>query len=109
MKKALTATLTAGAAAAALMGAGTAQADSNDVVFINVLDDRGIKPSGNDYTGMTRWGRAVCGSIADGNTVTEVVFALRDLSGELSNRDAGYFVGASISAYCPQYKRLVTG
>ena len=45
---------------------------------------------------------------AAGVTVTDVAETIYTQS-ELSRRNAGYFVGASISAYCPQYKRLITG
>jgi len=100
MKKTITAALIAGAATAALMGAGTAQADSNDVAFINVLNSRGIKPSGNDYTGLTNWGKAVCNQIDAGNSVLSVARSVYRVT-PLSDLDSGYFVGASIRAYCP--------
>ena len=108
MKKTITSTLIAGAAAAALMGAGTAAADVNDVAFIDTLASRGIgATNGGDLT-LIKWGMAVCVGIAAGDTPTQVanmIYAKTPLSGY----DSNYFVGAAVAAYCPQFRRYITG
>jgi hypothetical protein len=110
MKKALTATLIAGAAAA-LMGAGTAQADTTDAAFINHLNKEGI--DGITYEGYTsadfiNFGHVICKKVDEGTSVkatTKHVFSKTDLS----QYDSGYLVGASIASYCPWNKPLITG
>lgn len=103
MKKTITAALIAGAATAALMGAGTANADVYDVAFVTVLEKRGITATSD--ASLIRLGHAACVSIAKGLSPVTVAKQLYAGS-ELSQSEAGYFVGASISAYCPQYSSL---
>ncbi|MGB8389074.1 DUF732 domain-containing protein [Mycobacterium sp.] len=77
----------------------TAAADDNDAAFLTALDRHGIKYGTRD--GAIASGHLVCSKINGGETATQVA---QDVMGN-SNLDgyhAGYFVGASIAAYCPQ-------
>ncbi|OBG61070.1 hypothetical protein A9X03_09125 [Mycobacterium sp. E1715] len=90
-------------AAAALLSAAPAAADPSDDAFLGALADNGIVV--NDPITMAR---SVCAGL-DRNQKTSVVAmkVMKDTS--LSARQAGFFVGLSVSAYCPQYKGQTDG
>jgi len=88
---------------------GTARADAspaNDRAFIYTLDSEGII-----YTtegDALRAGEAVCQYLDLGYDAMETVTLVVDASG-LGWYQAGYFVGASIAAFCSEYADLIPG
>lgn len=71
-----------------------------ELAFFLVLDQRGIKYSSKQA--MIDLATAVCDARKAGNGNTAI--ALEIAAQGYSASDAGYIVGASESAYCPQYK-----
>lgn len=113
MKKTLTAALIAGAAtAAALMGAGTAQADyyaEDDRLYLSVLSNR-FNITEKSAPSAIRWGQAACKILDKGQySAATVAMAMSDLpefAGPVGNQ-TGYIVGAAIGAYCPWNKSFL--
>jgi hypothetical protein len=91
--------------AAALVSAAPAAADQTDDAFIAALQNQGIAIP--DSNAATQMGRTMCALLDQGTTRPLLLMKLvRDMN--LSARQAGFFLGLSASAYCPQYK-TVTG
>ncbi|WP_241523611.1 DUF732 domain-containing protein [Mycobacterium sp. IEC1808] len=91
--------------AAAPLFAAPASADQNDDAFIAALASQGIPISDNSAAiGM---GRNMCALLDQGTTRPLLVMKLMK-DANLSARQAGFFLGLSSSAYCPQY-RTTTG
>lgn len=87
--------------AAALLGAAPASADGNDDAFIAALENNGINIK--DHNTAIAMGHNVCAALDSGNDESLLVLnVIHDT--HLSARQAGYFVGVSVAAYCPQYK-----
>ena len=87
--------------AAAMLSAAPAPADQTDDAFIAALQNQGI--SLPDTNGAIQMARTVCALLGQGTT--RPVLSLRVMNEEnLSARQAGFFIGASTSAYCPQYR-----
>ncbi|TSD95132.1 DUF732 domain-containing protein [Skermania sp. ID1734] len=101
-------TIASAAAAAAIVsvsmvtGAGAAFATPDqDQQFINKLDSQGITfPSANSAISDAH---VVCNKFASGNTFEDVFGMVKDANPDLSNYNDGYFIGASVVVYCPQY------
>jgi hypothetical protein len=91
--------------AAALLCAAPASADQNDDAFIAALVNQGI-PVPDDNAAI-QTGRNICALLDQGTTRPLLVMQLIANS-NLSPRQAGFLLGLSASAYCPQYK-TVTG
>jgi hypothetical protein len=93
----LTAVLVAG-----LVGpfAGTAHADAIDDDFVAVLKAKGIAFSSPDHAVIA--GHEVCDELGNGKTPAQVVSTVQANS-NLDGYHAGFFVGASIRAYCPNF------
>jgi len=87
-------------AVAPLVAATDAHADTNDVAFLAVLADHGID-SGNGAGGLITAGHAVCRELGAGYPADDVAAMVAAANPKLTLSDAGYFVGASIAAYCP--------
>jgi hypothetical protein len=87
--------------AAALLFAAPAAADQADDLFIAGLQKGGIAVP--DRSNMIAMGHTVCGELAKSKPPTAVVMSLVE-STEMSTKEAGYFVGVSVAAYCPQYR-----
>jgi hypothetical protein len=89
--------------AAAPFWAAPASADPTDDAFIAALVGQGIPvPDGN---AAVQEGRKMCGLLDQGFRRAPILMALmRDTN--LSARQAGFFLGVSTSAYCPQYKSI---
>ena len=84
-----------------MLSAAPAPADQTDDAFIAALQNQGI--SLPDTNGAIQMARTVCALLGQGTT--RPVLALRVMNEEnLSARQAGFFIGASTSAYCPQYR-----
>jgi Protein of unknown function (DUF732) len=87
-----------------VLGAGVApaaHADAADDKFIQLLISDGI--THDSVPAAIAAARKVCEFLAQGQTPNEVVIDVMN-SSSLPDYDAGYFVGAAIRAYCPQYK-----
>jgi hypothetical protein len=92
--------------AVALLAAPTADADPADVdaKFLAALDSRGITHASPEV--MIGAGHAACAELDKGETPAQVAQDVMKDALTNSNLDAyhaGFFVGASIAAYCPKY------
>jgi hypothetical protein len=86
--------------AAALLPAVPASADPTDDAFVAALAKEGIAfPDQNTAIAI---GHTVCAGFDKTNKSSVLVMKLMKDT-DLSLKQSSYFVGASISAYCPQY------
>ena len=86
--------------AAALLSAAPASAEPPDAAFVAALAKQGIVfPDDNTEVAITH---TVCAGFDKSNKSSVVVMKLMKDT-DLSLRQSSFFVGASISAYCPQY------
>jgi Protein of unknown function (DUF732) len=87
--------------AAALVSAAPASADETDDAFVAALEKNGIDI--NDRNTAITMGHNVCAGLDKGRDSSVLILkVINDTN--LSARQAGYFVGVSVAAYCPQYK-----
>jgi hypothetical protein len=87
--------------AAALLCAAPASADHMDDAFVAALAKDGIAMPDRDNT--IAMAHSVCDGFDKGEASTALAMrVVRDTP--LSPKQAGYFVGLSVAAYCPQYK-----
>jgi hypothetical protein len=87
--------------AAALLCAAPAFADQTDDAFLAALERHGVVVT--DARTSIALGHAVCAGLEKGQTRAFVSLSLvKDT--DLSAHEAGYFMGASVTAYCPQHK-----
>lgn len=92
--------------AAALFSAASASADPTDDAFVAALENYGIDTIGPD-TAIAH-GKAVCAGLDKGQDSSLLAMKLmNDTKLNLSARQAGFFIGASVAAYCPQYRGSV--
>ncbi len=89
---------------AALLFAPSAAADPTDDAFIAALENYGIDTDGRDIT--IAHGHAVCAALDSGQDSGALALRLvNDPKLNISTRQqGGFFVGASVAAYCPQYR-----
>ena len=86
---------------AAVLGAAPASADNMDDAFVAALEKGGIAIP--DRVNAISVGHSVCTAFDKGEPSTALAMRIvKDT--ELSPKQAGYFVGVSAAAYCPQYK-----
>ncbi len=78
----------------------TAQADPNDDAFIAALEAKGITYESRQTA--INSGHLVCHELDLGQTPEQVANDVLN-SSHLDGYHAGYFVGVSIRAYCPNY------
>jgi uncharacterized protein DUF732 len=88
-------------AVAALVFAAPASADGNDDAFIAALENNGVNL--NDHNAAVTMGHNVCSALDKGHDESFLVLDIIHDT-HLSARQAGYFLGVSVAAYCPQYK-----
>ena len=89
-----------------LGAAATAHADPGDQTFLAALKSEGI----TDHVSAShaiQAGHIVCQKLDGGLTPSEAASDVL-LSSEMPAYHAGYFVGASIRAYCPQYESKIS-
>jgi hypothetical protein len=86
--------------AAVLLFAVPASADSNDDAFIAALTKNGIAITDRDAA--TAMGQSVCDGFDRNEKSSFLAMKLMTASG-LSLKQSSYFVGVSVSAYCPEY------
>src|ERR1700758_4938399 len=86
--------------AGALLSAAPASADSTDDAFVAALAKDGITTSGpNTAIAMAH---SVCAELDNNQNTSALAMSLMK-DNDLSLKESSYFVGASMSAYCPQY------
>jgi hypothetical protein len=86
--------------AAALVSAASASADPTDDAFIAALAKEGITfPEHNTAIATAH---TVCAGLDKSNQSSMLAMKLMKDT-DLSLKQSSYFIGASISAYCPQY------
>ena len=78
----------------------TVRADPNDDKFLPALQSQGITYQSPDAAIAA--GHHVCEKLDQGETETQVAQDVIDNT-DLDPYHAGYFVGASVGAYCPQF------
>lgn len=97
--------LTFGAAAgAASLFAAPASADHIDDSFIAEIQRSGIVFT--DRGAAIAAGHNMCAGLDKGKTPTSLVLNVVRAT-DLSVREAGYLLGASVASYCPQHKAVV--
>ncbi|HEY3994857.1 MAG TPA: DUF732 domain-containing protein [Mycobacterium sp.] len=89
---------------AALLFAGPASADQNDDVFVGSLQRHGITFA--DRNAAIAAGHNMCAGLDKRQTPTSLVMNVVAAT-DLSARDAGYLLGASVAYYCPQHRGAV--
>jgi hypothetical protein len=93
------------AAAVALIGpmgaVSTAHADTNDNNFIAMMNSEGITDHVSPAHAIEA-AHSVCTKLDGGETPTQVANDVLN-SSSMPAYHAGYFVGAAIKVYCPQY------
>jgi hypothetical protein len=86
--------------AASLFSVAPASADPNDGAFVDALAKGGIGlPDDNAAIAMAH---SVCAGLDQHNKTSLLAMKLMKET-DLSMKQSGYFIGAAISAYCPQY------
>jgi hypothetical protein len=86
--------------AAALFSAAPASADPNDGAFTNALAKGGIVLP--DHNAAISIAHTVCAGLDQSNKSSILAIKVMKET-DLSMRQSSYFIGAAISAYCPQY------
>ena len=87
--------------AAALLAAAPASADQTDDAFVAALAKNGIAMS--DPNAAVSMAHTVCTGFDQGKPSTALALGIVKNT-DLSPKQAGYFVGVSVAAYCPQYR-----
>jgi hypothetical protein len=85
--------------AAALLSAARASANSTDDAFVAAHAKDGITTSGPNAIAMAH---TVCAELDNNQNTSALAMSLMKDT-DLSLKQSSYFVGASMSAYCPQY------
>lgn len=94
-------TVVAAMVSVALVHPTPAAADPADDAFLSALADNGIVI--NDPDTAISMARTVCTGL-DNNQAPGLLAMKAMKNTNLTARQAGFFVGLSVSAYCPQYK-----
>ena len=106
MKTTLVTTLLGVAAAAAVVAAPAAQADTDPAAYLGSLDRNGVhygSPSAAVNIGM-----AVCTDLRQGaHAASEIQDLIAGSNGAMSVHDAGVIVGASAATLCPDQNARV--
>lgn len=73
-----------------------------DAAYLRALDAQGITYPSTDYAiGVAR---SVCRQLGSGATALEVGNQIKQQNPKLTDLNLGFVVGASVTAYCPQYR-----
>ena len=86
--------------AAALLSAAPASADPTDDAFVAALAKDGITMPGPNTAIAT--GHTVCAELENNQNTSALAMSLMKDT-DLSLKQSSYFIGASMSAYCPQH------
>jgi hypothetical protein len=87
--------------AVALLSAAPASADPTDDAFVAALVKDGIVIYDRDTA--IAMAHAACAAFDENENSNRLAMRLMN-EADLSLKQAGYFVGVSVAAYCPQYK-----
>jgi hypothetical protein len=87
--------------AAAAVSAAPASADETDDAYIAALQRHGIPIKNRDAT--IAMGHTVCVALDQGESTTSIMATLSNAA-DISFNDAGFVLGASVAAYCPEYQ-----
>lgn len=98
------AALSALSSVTALLLAAPASADTSDDAFLGALADNGIVI--NDPDSAISMAHTVCTGF-DNNQPPGLLAMKLMKDNNFTAKQAGFFVGVSVSAYCPQYKGQV--
>lgn len=90
----------AAALMALLTSAPIASGDATDDAFLAALVSKGIKFGSPSKAFVA--GHEVCDELGNGKSPTQVASTVQSNS-DMDGYHAGFFVGAAIRAYCPQY------
>ena len=90
-----------------LAAATAAHADTDDQTFLAALKSEGITDHVSPAHAIEA-AHSVCQKLDAGETPTQVANDVLN-SSTMPAYHSGYFVGASINAYCPQYEPKVSG
>jgi hypothetical protein len=93
--------LSAAASLCVALCAAPASADQTDDTFLAALAGQGIPIPDSDAA--IQMGRNMC-ALFDQGTTRPIMVAKLIKDANLSARQAGFFLGASASAYCPGYR-----
>jgi Protein of unknown function (DUF732) len=107
MKNIIGSAVIGGGIAAALLGAGIGHADTNDDRFVAALKSERITDHISPKHAIEA-GHTVCQKLDNGQTPAQIANDVLN-SSEMPAYHSGYFVGASIKLYCPQYMHEVSG
>ncbi len=88
--------------AATLLSAAPASADPSDDAFVAALANEGIALDRNSAVAMAH---TVCAGFDRNENSTVLAMRLKKTT-DLSLRQSSYFVGVSMSVYCPQHRGL---
>lgn len=88
-----------------LGAAATGRADNGDQMFLSALQSEGITDHISSAHAIEA-GHIVCQKLDGGLSPSEAASDVL-LSSQMPAYHAGYFVGASIKAYCPQYQSKI--
>jgi hypothetical protein len=88
------------ALAAPVAAAPVAHADATDDAFLSALTAKGIHFGSADKAFIA--GHEVCDELGNGKSAVQVASSVQSNS-NMDGYHAGFFVGAAIRAYCPQY------
>ncbi|MGO4444063.1 DUF732 domain-containing protein [Mycobacterium sp. 2YAF39] len=94
-----------GLAAAAMIYAPIAAADSADDAFIGALTEQGVTWPGATPDNQIAAGKGVCQDWTAGATFEQEVTSLTP---NLTAEDAAFLIGAATAAYCPQFESKVS-
>jgi hypothetical protein len=86
--------------AAALLSAAPVSADSNDDAFVDALAKGGIVFP--DHNAAISIAHSVCAELDQSNKSSVLAIKVMKET-DLTMKQSGYLIGATISAYCPQY------
>jgi hypothetical protein len=89
-----------------LRAAANAHADTIDSKFLAVLKSEGITDHVSPSHAIEA-AHTVCQKLDDGQKPSQVAADVLN-SSSMPAYHSGYFVGASIDAYCPQYKSKIS-
>ena len=107
MKYIIGSAIIGGGIAAALLGAGIGHADTTDDKFLAALKSQGISDHISSAHAIEA-GHFVCQKLDDGVSPGDVATDVL-ASSNMPAYHSGFFVGASIKLYCPQYTPKVIG
>lgn len=99
------------AVAVALLGPvgaiATAHADTNDANFLSMLKSEGITNQVAPSRAIEA-GHAVCQEFESGKSAADIANEVLNGS-DMPAYHCGFFVGAAVRAYCPQYRSKASG